>query len=86
MVRTAGLTASVYTVIMNLSEAPNRQLRIADLASAAGLPASRTMRLVDELQSHGWAVKRASSADGRSNLAELTSQGLNKLRSAGQHM
>ncbi len=82
MVRAAGLTASEYTVIMNLSEAPNRQLRMADLASATGLSASRTTRLVDALQLHGLVTKRASSADGRSNLAELTSLGLTKLRSA----
>jgi DNA-binding MarR family transcriptional regulator len=82
MVRAVGLTASEYTVIMNLSEAPNRQLRMADLASASGLSASRTTRLVDDLQSHGLVSKRASSADGRSSLAELTSQGLSKLRSA----
>jgi DNA-binding MarR family transcriptional regulator len=82
MFRAAGLTASEYTVIMNLSEAPNRQLRMADLASATGLSASRTTRLVDALQSQGLVTKRASSADGRSNLAELTSQGLTKLRSA----
>jgi DNA-binding MarR family transcriptional regulator len=82
MVRAAGLTASEYTVIMNLSEAPNRQLRMADLASATGLSASRTTRLVETLQSHGLVAKRASSADGRSNLAELTSLGLAKLRSA----
>lgn len=82
MVRAAGLTASEYTVIMNLSEAPNRQLRMSDLAIATGLSPSRTTRLVDGLQSHGMVVKRASSADGRSNLAELTAQGLSKLRSA----
>jgi DNA-binding MarR family transcriptional regulator len=82
MVRAAGITASEYTVIMNLSEAPNRQLRMADLADATGLSASRTTRLVDGLQSHGLVAKRASAADGRSNLAELTSSGLAKLRSA----
>jgi DNA-binding MarR family transcriptional regulator len=82
MVRAAGLSASEYTVIMNLSEAPNRQLRMADLASATGLSASRTTRLVDSLQLHGLVAKRASSADGRSNLAELTSLGLTKLRTA----
>jgi DNA-binding MarR family transcriptional regulator len=82
MVRATGLTASEYTVIMNLSEAPNRQLRMADLASATGLSPSRTTRLVDSLQSYGLVAKRASSADGRSNLAELTSLGLSKLRSA----
>lgn len=82
LVRATGLTASEYTVIMNLSEAPNRQLRMADLAGATGLSASRTSRLVDDLQSHGLVAKRASSADGRSSLAELTSLGLTKLRSA----
>jgi DNA-binding MarR family transcriptional regulator len=82
MVRSAGLTASEYTVLVNLSEAPNRQLRIADLASASGLSPSRTSRLADALQSRGLVSKRGSSADGRSNLAELTSEGLKKLRSA----
>jgi DNA-binding MarR family transcriptional regulator len=82
MVRATGLTASEYTVLVNLSEAPNRQLRMADLASAIALSPSRTTRLVDALQARGLVVKRASSADGRSNLAELTSQGLSKLRSA----
>ncbi len=81
MVRASGITASEYTVIMNLSEAPNRQLRMADLAVATGLSPSRTTRLVDGLQSHGLVAKRASAADGRSNLAELTSLGLTKLRS-----
>ena len=82
MVRAAGLSASEYTVIMNLSEAPNRQLRMADLADATGLSGSRTSRLVDALQARGLVSKRASSADGRSNLAELTSLGLAKLRLA----
>ena len=82
MVRATGLSASEYTVIMNLSEAPNRQLRMADLATATGLSASRTTRLVDSLQAHGLVAKRASAADGRSNLAELTALGLTKLRSA----
>ena len=82
MVRATGLTASEYTVIMSLSEAPNRQLRMADLAAAAGLSASRTTRLVDDLQRRGLVAKRASSADARSNIAELTARGLAKLKSA----
>jgi DNA-binding MarR family transcriptional regulator len=67
---------------MNLSEAPNRQLRMADLANATGLSPSRTTRLVDDLQTRGFVAKRASAADGRSNLAELTPQGFAKLKSA----
>lgn len=82
MVRATGLSSSEYTVIMNLSEAPNRQLRMADLANATGLSASRTTRVVDDLQKHGLVTRRTSSTDGRSSLAELTAQGLTKLKSA----
>ena len=82
MVRATGLSSSEYTVIMNLSEAPNRRLRMADLASASGLSPSRTTRVVDDLQKRGLVTRRTSSADARSNLAELTAQGLTKLKSA----
>jgi DNA-binding MarR family transcriptional regulator len=82
MVRATGLSSSEYTVIMNLSEAPNRQLRMADLANATGLSPSRTTRVVDDLQKRGLVTRRTSSADARSNLAALTAQGLTKLRSA----
>jgi DNA-binding MarR family transcriptional regulator len=82
LVRATGLTASEYTTIMCLSEAPNRELRMADLAEATGLSPSRTTRLVDDLQSRGLVIKRASSADGRSNLAKLTGEGMAKLKSA----
>lgn len=82
LVRGAGLTASEYTMIMHLSEAPKRQLRMADLAVATGLSASRTTRLVDDLQRRGLVTKRGSSADGRSNIAKLTPEGLAKLRTA----
>ena len=50
LIRGAGLTASEYTTIMHLSEAPNRELRMADLANATDLSASRMIRLVDDLQ------------------------------------
>jgi DNA-binding MarR family transcriptional regulator len=82
LVRSSGLTASEYTTIMNLSEAPNRELRMADLAEATGLSASRTTRLVDDLQSRGLVTKRGSSADGRSNIAKLTTEGMVKLKAA----
>jgi DNA-binding MarR family transcriptional regulator len=82
LVRSAGLTASEYTMLMHLSEASNRELRMADLAEATGLSASRTTRLVGDLQSRGLVTKRGSSADGRSNIAKLTAPGMAKLKSA----
>jgi DNA-binding MarR family transcriptional regulator len=82
LVRGAGLTASEYTTIMHLSEAPNRELRMADLASATDLSASRMTRLVDDLQSRGLVTKTASSSDARGNVAKLTPRGMAKVRSA----
>src|SRR5476651_992235 len=82
LVRGAGLTASEYTTIMHLSEAPNRELRMADLASSTDLSASRMTRLVDDLQSRGLVTKTASSSDARGNVARLTPRGMAKLKSA----
>ncbi len=82
LVRGAGLTASEYTTIMHLSEAPNRELRMADLANATDLSASRMTRLVDDLQSRGLVTKTASSSDARGNVARLTPQGMAKLKAA----
>jgi DNA-binding MarR family transcriptional regulator len=82
LIRGAGLTASDYTTIMHLSEAPNRELRMADLAAATDLSASRMTRLVDDLQSRGLVTKTASSADARGNVARLTPRGMAKLKVA----
>src|SRR6202795_3021529 len=82
LVRGAGLTASEYTTIMHLSEAPNRELRMAYLAKATDLSASRITRLVDDLQSRGLVTKTTSSSDARGNVARLTPRGMAKLKSA----
>jgi DNA-binding MarR family transcriptional regulator len=82
LIRGAGLTASDYTTIMHLSEAPNRELRMAELASATDLSASRMTRLVDDLQSRGLVTKTASSSDARGNVARLTPRGMAKLKTA----
>jgi DNA-binding MarR family transcriptional regulator len=82
LVRAVGLTANEYKTLMGLSEASHREMRMADLANATGLSASRTTRLVDDLRTRGLVTKRASSTDGRGNVAKLTPQGFAKLKSA----
>src|SRR5580700_12286034 len=77
-----GLSASDYTTLMHLSEAPNRELRMSDLASATGLSASRMTRLVDDLQSRSLVTKTVSSTDARGNVAKLTPRGMAKVKSA----
>jgi len=82
LIRGAGMTASEYTTIMHLSEAPNRELRMADLAGVCGLSASRVTRLVDDLQTRGLVTKTASTSDARGNVARLTPKGMAKLKAA----
>jgi DNA-binding MarR family transcriptional regulator len=78
--RAVGISANEYLTLMSLSEAPEHELRMSDLADATALSASRITRLVDELQSRGLVTKRASAEDGRGNVASLTPAGLAKLK------
>ena len=82
LLRARGMTANEYTVLMNLSEAPNRELRITELADAAALSVSRMSRLIDDLQSRNLVAKRRSEDDGRGNVASLTRQGIARLEAA----
>jgi DNA-binding MarR family transcriptional regulator len=82
ILRATGLTSNEYITLMSLSEAPNREVRMADLANATALSPSRMTRLVDDLQSRSLVAKRPSSSDGRGNVATLTNEGLAKLKAA----
>jgi DNA-binding MarR family transcriptional regulator len=82
LIRSTGLTANEYLTLMSLSEAPNRELRMSDLAAAGGLSVSRISRLVDDLGARSLVARRPSEVDGRGYVAKLTPQGFAKLRSA----
>lgn len=82
LLRATGLTLTEYVVLMSLSEAENQELRMADLASATALSASRITRVVDALQSRGQVVKRRYEGDARGNVATLTPEGLKRLQAA----
>ncbi|MFI9381895.1 MarR family winged helix-turn-helix transcriptional regulator [Kutzneria sp. NPDC052558] len=82
LLRGTGLSLTEYAVLMNLSEATDRELRMAELASATALSASRITRVVDQLQSRGLVRKRKCEDDGRSNIASLTDEGFRRLEAA----
>src|SRR5581483_10766484 len=63
-------------------QAANRELRMTDLAAATGRSASRTKRLVEDLQARGLAKKRPSATDGRGFVARLTAGGLTGRKAA----
>lgn len=78
LARTVGISVRQYTTLISLSEVPGREMRMTDLAKATGLSASRTSRLVGDLQNQGLVTKRASSEDGRGYVARLTRAGTAK--------
>jgi DNA-binding MarR family transcriptional regulator len=54
---------------------------MSDLAKATGLPASRTTRLADDLQSRGFVTNAASSSDARQR-GQAYPRSMTKLKSA----
>lgn len=87
LVRASGLTLAEYRILALLSEAPDRQLRMSDLAD--GILSSRS-RLTHQIRrmEEGKLVRRVSCADdGRGVLAELTPEGMRRLeRAAPDHV
>lgn len=80
--RSSGLNGTEYLVLMHLSEAPGRRLRMSDLADRLALSPSRITRVVDLLASRDLVSKDPDPDDGRSMLAVLTRQGLALLKRA----
>jgi DNA-binding MarR family transcriptional regulator len=80
--RGAHMSLSAYSILLHLSEAPGRAMRITELANRAYLSGSRTTRLVDELIADRFVTKERNSADGRGFDVTLTEEGLAALQRA----
>jgi DNA-binding MarR family transcriptional regulator len=81
--RAAGqLPLSWYDVLLELSAAPERRLRMSELGQRAVLSRTRVSRVVDELAAAGLAERRPDESDGRSSFAVLTAEGARALRGA----
>jgi len=76
------LPLASYDVLVQLSEAPGRQLRMTELADRVLLSRSGLTRLVDRLERAGLVVRRACPRDARGTHAVLTDVGLARLREA----
>jgi DNA-binding MarR family transcriptional regulator len=77
-----GLSVSSYEVLMFLAEAPERRLRMAEIADQVLLSRSGLTRLVDRLVQLGYVTRCAAENDGRGAYAELTDAGLEKFQAA----
>jgi DNA-binding MarR family transcriptional regulator len=79
--RDAGISHAAYVVLAMLSEAPGRSRRMSDLARRANQSQSRLSHTVARLEQRGWVRRERSPEDGRGNIAVLTDEGWDVVRS-----
>jgi DNA-binding MarR family transcriptional regulator len=79
-----GLTLSDYEVLLRLSWAPDQRLRRVDLAQQVLLTPSGITRLLAGLERHGFVERASCESDARVTYAQLTEDGVAKLRAASK--
>ncbi|WP_196927722.1 MarR family winged helix-turn-helix transcriptional regulator [Micromonospora ureilytica] len=80
--RDAGMPHAYYEILVQLSEAPDRQLRMSQLAQAAGSSRSRLSHAVARLEAAGWVRREDCPTDRRGQIALLTDEGFATLAAA----
>lgn len=80
--REHGLSLAEFDVLVQLDEAPEHRMRMADLAEAVLLTRSGVSRLVDRLESRGLVERARCPMDARGLNATLTDAGADLLGAA----
>jgi len=80
--RETGIPLGWYDVLLELSVAPDRRLRMSELGDAVVLSRTRVSRVVDELAARGYVTRVANPEDRRSAFAVLTNEGAKAFRRA----
>jgi DNA-binding MarR family transcriptional regulator len=80
--RDAGLPHTYYEVLVGLSEAPERTLRMSELADRSLSSRSRLSHAVARLEDAGWVSRTACPEDRRGTYASLTDEGFAALQAA----
>jgi DNA-binding MarR family transcriptional regulator len=77
-----GLSMNDYHVLVVLSEAPNRRLRMGELAGRLVFSPSRITYQINSMVKRGLVRKQPCPEDGRGQEAVLTDEGMQALESA----
>jgi DNA-binding MarR family transcriptional regulator len=80
--RDSGIPHAYYEILVRLSEAPDRVLRMSELASAAESSRSRLSHAVARLEETGWVRRESCPTDRRGSFARLTDAGFAALAAA----
>jgi DNA-binding MarR family transcriptional regulator len=79
-----GLSLSDYDVLLRLARAPDRRLRMTDLAERVMMSPSGLTRIVDRLVASGFVERARSGGDARVMLVQLSDAGRHVLRRAAR--
>jgi DNA-binding MarR family transcriptional regulator len=80
--RDSGMPLAYYEILVRLSEAPDRSLRMTQLAEASSSSKSRVSHAVARLEERGWVRRMDCPTDRRGQIAMLTDQGFDALAKA----
>ncbi|WP_179806345.1 MarR family winged helix-turn-helix transcriptional regulator [Micromonospora purpureochromogenes] len=80
--RDAGMPHAYYEILVRLSEAPGRQLRMSELADLTGSSRSRLSHAATRLEAAGWLRREDCPTDRRGQVAVLTDDGFAVLAAA----
>jgi DNA-binding MarR family transcriptional regulator len=82
LMRATGIPHAYYEILVQLSETPDRQMRMSELADRCLSSRSRLSHAVSRLEERGWVRRQECAEDGRGLLAVLTDGGLAALEAA----
>jgi DNA-binding MarR family transcriptional regulator len=78
----AGIPHAYYEILVRLSEAPDRSLRMSELAEGSRSSRSRLSHAASRLEERGWLTRFECPTDRRGQIATLTDEGFAALAAA----
>jgi DNA-binding MarR family transcriptional regulator len=80
--RDSGLPTTYFEIMVSLSEAPDRTLRMSELAERSRFSRSRLSHAIARMEQQGWVERRGCPSDKRGAFAVLTEKGFATLDGA----
>ncbi|MEE1757142.1 MarR family winged helix-turn-helix transcriptional regulator [Streptomyces sp. SP18CS02] len=80
-----GLTNNDYEILVNLSESPERRLRMSDLAAATLQSKSRLSHQITRMENAGLVRRENCESDRRGLYAVLTDHGMETMHKVAPH-
>lgn len=82
-----GLSLSDYEILVHLSDAKDRSLRMSDLADKTILSRSRLSHRIKYMEGKGWVERQKCASDKRGTWAVMTQKGWNTIvKAAPDHV